>query len=159
MSYLTDNLLPNEKLMHETRLHGIVFVKPLVVLLLGLAIMAASRPYDDWLVWPGLVLAATGLGFLIPALFQWQTTELGVTDQRVMAKTGLIQRRSLEMVLHGVESIGVDQDILGRIVNYGTVIISGTGGTQERFTRIADPLDFRRAVNEQIGHEGRNDAR
>ena len=159
MSYLTDNLLPDEKLVHETRLHGIVFAKPLVVVLLGLALMAASRLYYDWLVWPGAALAVAGLAFLIPALLQWKTTELGVTDQRVMAKTGLVQRRSLEMVLHGVESIGVDQDILGRLVNYGTVIISGTGGTQERFTRIADPLDFRRAVNEQIGHEGRNAAR
>lgn len=150
MGYLLDNLLPGETLIHETREHGTVFFWPVVVLLLGLAGVAASFAVADWLLWVGLALLALGVLLFIPRYVDWRTTELGVTDQRVIAKTGFIQRRSLEMVLQGVESIGVDQAVLARILNYGTVTISGTGGTQETFRGIAEPFVFRRHVNEQI---------
>jgi hypothetical protein len=54
----------------------------------------------------------------------------------------------LELNLAKVESIGVEQTLLGRMLNYGTIVIVGTGGTRQPFKDIADPMSFRRAVNE-----------
>jgi uncharacterized membrane protein YdbT with pleckstrin-like domain len=65
-------------------------------------------------------------------------------------KTGVLQRRTVEMMLSKIEGVGVDQTLFGRIGNYGTVIVSGTGGTKEVFDEIADPLEFRRQVQTQL---------
>ena len=66
--------------------------------------------------------------------------------------TGLISRRTLEMNLEKVETIKVDQGIFGRILGFGTVTVVGTGGTKEAFKWMAEPLAFRRAVN-QLGSQ------
>ena len=65
-------------------------------------------------------------------------------------KLGTIRRRAIEMLLSKVEEIGVDQGVIGRVLGYGTVVIVGTGGSKEGFMLIADPLGFRRQVQEQI---------
>jgi uncharacterized membrane protein YdbT with pleckstrin-like domain len=68
----------------------------------------------------------------------------------VIFKVGLINRRTLELVLAKLETIGVEQGIPGRIFNYGTIIVTGTGGTKEPFRDIADPLEFRKHVQSQL---------
>ena len=96
-----------------------------------------------------------GLGglFLIVAgllgLSRWiisRTSEFAVTNKRVVIKVGLIRRHTLELLLAKVESIGVEQAVLGRILGYGTIVVVGTGGTRESFTNIAQPLEFRKQV-------------
>ena len=84
----------------------------------------------------------------------YKTTEFAVTNKRVIAKTGWIRRRSLELLLTKVESIGVSQPIMGRVFNYGTITVVGTGGTREPFHNIVEPMGFRKRVNAQI--EGLN---
>jgi uncharacterized membrane protein YdbT with pleckstrin-like domain len=74
-----------------------------------------------------------------------------VTNRRVLIKTGMSSRRTLDLMLSRVESIGVEESTAGRIFGYGSVIVRGTGGTPEPFLMIAHPQDFRRAVQEQIG--------
>jgi uncharacterized membrane protein YdbT with pleckstrin-like domain len=71
------------------------------------------------------------------------TTELAVTDRRVIYKTGVFQRHSMEMNVSKVETVGVNQSILGRILGYGTVVVRGTGGSFEPIPYIGDPLNFR----------------
>jgi uncharacterized membrane protein YdbT with pleckstrin-like domain len=68
----------------------------------------------------------------------------------VIVKVGLIHRHTLELVLAKVETVGVDQSILGRIFNFGTIIVTGTGGTQEPFKDIADPIGFRKQVQREL---------
>jgi uncharacterized membrane protein YdbT with pleckstrin-like domain len=75
---------------------------------------------------------------------------MAVTNRRVIIKTGLASRRSLEIMLAKVESIGVVEPTMGRILGYGTLTIHGTGGTPEPFSRIAHPSEFRREVQQQI---------
>ncbi len=72
-----------------------------------------------------------------------------MTTRRVLIKVGVLRRRSLELLLSKVESIGVDQGIVGRLLGYGTIIVTGTGGTKEPFRMIAAPLEFRRMVQQQ----------
>ena len=59
---------------------------------------------------------------------------------------GFIQRHTVETMLGKVESIGVEQSLVGRVLDYGTILVVGTGGTQDSFKNIANPLEFRRKV-------------
>lgn len=83
------------------------------------------------------------LGYLI-----WKATEMAVTNKRVIIKTGLVTRRTFELLLSKVESIGVKEGLMGRWLGYGLVIVKGTGGTPERFKNIALPQEFRRQVQQ-----------
>ena len=77
-------------------------------------------------------------------------TEMTVTNKRVFVKVGLAARRTIELLLSRVESIGVEESVMGRMLGYGTVIVHGTGGTPEVFNMIAHPLEFRTQVQQQI---------
>jgi uncharacterized membrane protein YdbT with pleckstrin-like domain len=97
-----------------------------------------------------LLLGVFGLGivcFLI-AFLRYKTTELAVTNKKVIAKFGFIQRDTIELLLNKAESIQVKQSILGRMLNYGTIIVSGAGNPQAPIPGIADPLEFRRQFME-----------
>lgn len=103
------------------------------------------------LIAPGvLLLAAWGLGliFLAVAYIRYKTTELAVTNKRVIAKFGFISRQTVELNIGKVESIQVNQSILGRLFNFGTLIISGAGNPQAPIANISDPMAFRRAFME-----------
>ena len=85
-----------------------------------------------------------GLVFWIMAWVKYATTELAITNKRVIAKSGLVQRKTMEMFLNKIESVQVDQGILARMFDYGTVTIAGTGIHSAPFANIAKPLEFRK---------------
>jgi uncharacterized membrane protein YdbT with pleckstrin-like domain len=91
-----------------------------------------------------LPLFGIGLLFWLWAWITYATTELAITNKRVIAKSGLIQRRTIEMFLEKIESIQVDQSVLGRLFDFGSVIISGTGVHSAPFRNISDPLALRK---------------
>jgi uncharacterized membrane protein YdbT with pleckstrin-like domain len=99
-----------------------------------------------------------GLFFLVGAaillgvgLIRKNSTEVAVSNKRVLIKTGFITRKSIEVLLLKVESIGVNESFLSRALGYGSVVIRGTGGTLESFGNIANPNEFRKQVQQQIG--------
>ena len=75
--------------------------------------------------------------------------EFVITNNRVVVKTGIISRYTFEMNLNKIETVNVDQSIMGRIFGFGTIIIVGTGGTKESFPNIAKPLEFRKKFQEE----------
>jgi uncharacterized membrane protein YdbT with pleckstrin-like domain len=113
--------------------------------------------HKHWIVyfWPVVLIAFWGLGLLLLPLvwLSTRTTELGVTNKKVIAKWGIISRRTIEQRLEKVDSIQVHQGIIGRFLNYGTISVHGSGITTTPIPRISDPLQFRRAVESAI--EGR----
>ncbi len=127
MGYIENNLMSDEKLIHRTNLHWIIFVLPAICSFFIL-----------------------GIPWLIVAFINYKTSEFGVTDKRVMIKTGFISRNTNETMLKKVEALNVDQGIIGRMLNYGTISVMGTGGTNNIFKGIKAPLDFRRKVQEQL---------
>ncbi len=155
MSYVDKNLMDGEQVMHRTRRHWIVYIRPLLVMFMGLALFAIVRIWGEpdaasaaqYALWIGLGIAAL---MAIPVGISRRTSEFAVTNKRVIVKVGWIQRRSLETLLTKIEAIEVIQGIWGRMLDYGTIIIIGTGGTKEHFELIASPLVFRRKVQEQI---------
>jgi uncharacterized membrane protein YdbT with pleckstrin-like domain len=144
VSYVDSHLMAGEKVVYRGLLNRIVYGSAVALLIIALVAWIAGGP-------------AWGLGFLVLALavglaahIRFTTSEFAVTDQRVLIKVGWLQRRSVETLLGKIEGIGVEQGIAGRLFGYGTIIVTGTGGTQETFTTIADPLQFRTRVQEQI---------
>ena len=142
-------LAPNELPVFKTSLHWIVFVRfvflsLLVFLLLALpfaiAVQALTASELGWLVLP---LPAF---IMIPPTLAYLSSELFVTNRRVLIKTGIVRRRTLEMFISKVESIAIDQSFLGRMLDYGTVIIRGTGGGEEPFATISHPIQLRNCV-------------
>ena len=148
MSYLEKNLLPGETVDYRAHLHPIIFLQPAFFALIGLAFVVfglvnAGLSYF-WMLGAVFLLYAAGVG--IDRAIHYASSEFAITNKRVVIKVGFINRKTLEMVLTKVETIRVDQSILGRVLNYGTIVVTGTGGTNEPFTSIANPLEFRRQV-------------
>jgi uncharacterized membrane protein YdbT with pleckstrin-like domain len=114
-SYVQSNLISGEEVIYEAQLHWIIFVSLRAILTLFIA------PLIDFL-----------------------TSEFAITNKRVIIKVGFISRRTLEINLQKIESISVDQTILGRILDYGNIVVIGTGGTKEPFSNISAPMEFRR---------------
>lgn len=150
MSYLDDHLLPGERIVYRARLHWIIFGAAIAVVTLGmvLAILLQLIQRDYWYL--GAAIAGFGLLLGIGPAIRYVTSEFAVTDRRVLSKVGFIERESDETLLSKVEAIGVDQGITGRLLDFGTVTITGTGGTQEAFSTISQPLEFRRQIQSQV---------
>ena len=148
MSYVEDHLLPGEELRYRAHLHKFIYVGPI---LLSLALLAGGiwALLND-LILAGLVIVAVASFPLAYAYVSYTSSEFAVTNKRLIIKVGWIQRRTLETMLSKVEAIGVDQTMFGRLFGFGTITVTGTGGTKEPFANIANPLDFRRQVQAQV---------
>jgi uncharacterized membrane protein YdbT with pleckstrin-like domain len=144
MGFVERNLLPNEQVTYRASLHWIIYLLPVIVLLAGVALALVIGGIA------GVVVGAIGLLLMIPPWIKSSSSEFAITNKRVVIKVGLIRRHSLELLLQKVEGIGVDQGIIGRILGYGTITVSGVGGTKEAFQRISNPLEFRRQVQASL---------
>jgi len=96
------------------------------------------------------LLLFSGVVVILAGMLRRNTTEMAVTNRRVIIKTGLASRKTIEMLLNKVESIEVSESTIGRLLGYGTVMMIGTGGTSEPFQKVAHPLEFRSQVQQQI---------
>ncbi|MGX9390417.1 PH domain-containing protein [Nitrobacteraceae bacterium UC4446_H13] len=149
--YIDDILQPGEKLLYSTNLHWVFYLPGLVGWAVSIALLIGSRTVTpDSLVLVCLVLSAAAalVAFYLSfrAWFKRWTTETDVTSLRVVHKEGFIKRRTFEMSLDKVESVDVNQSILGRILNYGDVTIRGVGEGVEKIKTIASPLAFRNFI-------------
>lgn len=161
MSYVEKHLIEGETIIYETRLHWIVLVVPILVgLLFGLTgvamfFLSARTPADSSVASQSMTIIgaaclAIALIFIVRGILMRNATEMTVTNKRVFVKVGLAARRTIELLLSRVESIGVEESVMGRMLGYGRVIVHGTGGTPEVFNMVAHPLEFRTQVQQQI---------
>ncbi len=109
-----------------------------------------TESHSNVLVWPALASFVVAAILFAVGLIKRNATEMGLTNKRVIVKTGLANRRTIELLLSRIESVVVEEPAMGRVLGYGTVIIRGTGGTPEVFEKIAHPLEFREQVQSQI---------
>jgi uncharacterized membrane protein YdbT with pleckstrin-like domain len=149
--YIDDILQPGEQVLYSTNAHWIFYFPAIVAWIAALAILMLERfVVDSTLILALLVLAGIvallALYWTLRAWFHRWTTETDVTNLRVVHKTGFIKRRTFEMSLDKVESVDVNQTILGRLLNYGDVTIKGVGEGREAIRTIASPLAFRNFI-------------
>jgi uncharacterized membrane protein YdbT with pleckstrin-like domain len=150
MSYVTRVLQPGEVVRHTASLHWIFYTRG-VLLCIAAAIVFAIVPKDQGFAYGvgmvvGWLILAAGLVLMAHVWYRWWTTEIAVTDRRIIYKTGLIYRETSEMNMDKVESVDVDQSILGRLLDYGDVSIVGTGSTWEKLRTIARPIELRNHI-------------
>jgi uncharacterized membrane protein YdbT with pleckstrin-like domain len=129
VSYIDDSLIEGEQVVHRARLS---WWSQFGLLVLGVV----------------LLVVVIGLFFLLAAWIKVRSTEIAITNRRIIAKFGFIRRHTVEINLDKVESLRVEQGVMGRFLNYGTLFIGGTGHAMAPMPDIADPLVFRRKFME-----------
>lgn len=161
MRYIEASLVPGETVVYQTRLHWIVMLRHA---LLGLLLLAGSGALLAYLIHQPRVadtsehlleggaaaLLLCGLVAIVAGVVRRNATEMAVTTRRVVVKTGLVNRKTVEMLLNKIETIEVSEPMTGRLLGYGSITIVGTGGTSEPFHKIARPLQFRSEVQQQL---------
>jgi uncharacterized membrane protein YdbT with pleckstrin-like domain len=151
MSYVKSVLQPGETIRYATDIHWMVYIPGVLLLVLGGAVYVVGLPLAQpgaaiflHLV-AGLVFAAAAVWLFIGWFRRW-TTEVAVTNKRIIYKRGFISRYTIEMHLDKVESVDVDQTVLGRILGYGDILIRGVGASLEPLRNIESPIEFRNHV-------------
>ena len=148
MSYIDRVLQPGETIVYASKLHWIVYLWGIAILMLGIAgvILLPRDAGRGLFLYASLAVSAIGLGILIVAWIKRVTTEIAVTNKRLIFKEGIISRRTMEMNIDKIESIDVNQSIPGRIFDYGTILVRGTGSGLEPLKRIDSPIELRNSV-------------
>lgn len=158
MSYIKDNLMPNEKILYTAQVNAAIFM-PGALSFIGMIFffISAMATKDNMatkilLIFIAIMFLIMTLKLSIEAAITIMTTELAITNRRVIAKTGFIHRNTIEILISKIESVKIYQNIIGRIMNFGTVTITGTGGTRESFQAIIDPTTAKKRINQIIEH-------
>ena len=150
MRYVRRVLQPDERIVYASRLHGLIFLPAFFVLLVALGVLVLSAKFEGEfhlaLEYVAAVIAALAFLSWLRAFVRQVTTEAAITDRRIIFKSGLLARHTQEMNLSKVESVDVNQSILGRLLGYGTIIVRGTGGSLEPMRMISRPLEFRNHI-------------
>ena len=147
MSYVDDNLMPGEKVKYRAKLHWIVFAQSIPLFIIGILSMGTGGELG--IAVGGIFILLAIVSALI-SFISYSSSEFAVTDKRFIAKVGLIKRETVELLLSKVEAIQVQQTVPGRIFGYGTITVSGTGGSKDPFNKISSPMKFRKCAQEQI---------
>ena len=154
-SYIEQSLAPGEKIVALFHLHWLVWLRMWFVLVVGALVATGIL----WL--GGAQIGGTSLGNVwwlalavaviaaVIALYEWiilRTIEQGVTNHRVIRKTGVVSRQSTELRLASIETVDLRQSFWGRIFGYGNIEITGRGETAMLLQRLADPIGAKRAI-------------
>jgi len=148
MSYLQHVLQPGEQVRHISSIHWIVYWPGVAVALLAVVAywFSETRFLTGMWRYTAYALALVAVVLLIKQWFNWWVTEIAVTNRRVIYKKGLVRRQTNEMNMDKVESVKINQSILGRMLDYGDVTILGTGEGFETLRTIASPIELRNSI-------------
>ena len=148
MSYVQRVLQPGEQIRHISSTHWILYWPGAGVALLAVIAWWFSETMRLTGFWryTAYALAVVAVVLLVQQWFQWWVTEIAVTNRRVIYKKGLVRRQTNEMNMDKVESVQIDQSILGRMLDFGNVTILGTGEGFEMLHTIASPMELRNSI-------------
>jgi uncharacterized membrane protein YdbT with pleckstrin-like domain len=142
LGYVDSSLLPDEQIVYKATLHWTIFWQCWVIILIGIVSLIFQPIVGGLIIFVGLLVG-------LRKFIEYKTSEFAVTTKRVIIKVGVFRRRTLELLLRQVEAISVEQAVLGRMLGFGSVTLTGTGGVREVFHNISSPLEFRRQIHSQ----------
>lgn len=142
MSYVEKSLHDNEKVKYSAKLHWKVFITPVVVFALGAYGIFMKPPYNVF----GLLGVLLSIVMALKALLNYLNSEFVVTNKRIILRQGIFSKTTVESSLNKIEGIGIEQSIIGRILNSGNIIISGIGGMKSIFFDVDNPIEFRKNI-------------
>ncbi len=148
MSYIKRVLQSGETILFTSRMHWVLYLPGLLVLVVGLAglILLPNRQAGGLFLYASLAVVAIALVVLFLAWIKRVTTEIAVTNRRLIFKEGFISRRTMEMNLDKIESIDVNQSVIARLMGYGTIVVRGTGSGLEPLKVVDEPIALRNSV-------------
>jgi uncharacterized membrane protein YdbT with pleckstrin-like domain len=149
MRYVDRVLQEGETVRHVATISWVGYLPGLLLWVIAgilLAILPSSPSARLFVLMVALIVFAIGTVLLVRAWWRRFTTEIAVTDRRIIYKRGFVRRYTVEMHMDKVESVDVDQSIWGRLCNFGDVIIHGTGVGLEPLRKIDRPLDLRNHI-------------
>jgi uncharacterized membrane protein YdbT with pleckstrin-like domain len=161
MNCIDRSLIAGERVLYHTKLHWIIMswfcvfaaavgTMGLYLLIEAIASIGDKHSSPGGLALGGLCLIIVGALAIAAGLLRRNTTEMAVTNKRVIIKAGLVANRITELFLTKIEGVIVNQGFWGRVFGYGSIVVRGTGGTEEAFHYVARPLEFRRQIEQQI---------
>ncbi len=144
MSYVNNNLMAGEGITYQAKIHWAIFFPSIACLVVATLLhVTATVDSEKGAKVIANILIIFSIWLALKAFIYKISTELAITNKRIIAKTGLIKRNTIELNHSKVESFAVNQSILGRILGFGTITISGTGGVKNPILGIDSPLEFR----------------
>lgn len=149
MSYVQKVLQPDERVVYQTKLSWAMYIPGLLLLAAAIVFFIVTHVIFTTTWWAdiiNLVLVIVAVFLLAQEWFERWTTEIAITDRRVIFKRGFIRRDTIEMGVEKVESVDVNQSLLGRLFDFGDITVRGTGAGLAPFRNIDSPLDFRSHV-------------
>lgn len=148
MGYVSENLLKDEEIKHVGAISWAVYLPAVLWLLAGLTLPSLLNVYDSMFMMASLLLIGVAIILFAKAAIFSLTTELVVTNKRVVLKAGLIERSTSEVAHNRIEGYFVDQGILGRVLSFGTIHVRGTGASSMTVPYVASPFEFRQRAAE-----------
>lgn len=157
MSYIKENLLPNEKILFSAQVNPTVFIPATfsfisMIFFIILYLIMKKSVFEISNIILAILFFFFTIRMGIEAAVMIFSTEFAITNRRIIAKSGFIHTNTLEILLSKIESINLHQNILGKWMNFGTITITGTGGTKGSFKAIIDPVKVRAKINQIIEH-------
>lgn len=147
MSYVSKTLLEGEEICYQARLHWWIYIMPLVLIFVSSYFLFGQ--FEVFIQCTGGVLLIIGLWNLLSRVLLALTSDFIVTNKRVILKTGLIRRSISDLQLNKAEGIIFDESLFGRLLGYGTILVT-TGGITNTYPYVASPMLLRKAINERI---------
>ena len=149
-SYIDASLVPGERVIKRARISGKFYAPPAAVTLLGFGFFIFVNIQRGWMGGYEFIIGIiTSAAWFITVWIRFRTTELAVTNRRILHSSGLASRSSSELDLTALESVSVEQGIFGKWLNYGSLTFMGTGGGYVNADYVESPLEFRKAVMER----------
>jgi uncharacterized membrane protein YdbT with pleckstrin-like domain len=166
MTYVEKVLAPDERVVYAASLHWIIYLQGLVFTIAG-GLLAFYAPNINHYIFGAnlsghslvkpigfiaLIIVLCGIFMLLGAYIRQRSTELVITDMRVIAKYGFISRATFELMLSRVTGVNFDQTVLGRIMGFGTIVVHGAGGDISPVDLVADPQTFQNQLMAALEH-------
>jgi uncharacterized membrane protein YdbT with pleckstrin-like domain len=171
MSYTEKVLLPDERIVYAAGIHWVVYLRGLAITIFG---GVASYYSYDFLLYAfgatitryaqhaaaglGLIIVLVGVAFLAGAYVRQTSTELVLTNKRIIAKYGFVSRTTFEIMISRITGANFDQTVLGRLLDFGTILVHGAGGEISPIDEVEEPQKFHQAlmaIMEKVRLEGR----
>ena len=147
MSFLDQNLLPGEEIIYRTKKHYIIFFTPALLIIVACVFLFNSNHY---VVKLAIFPAAAAVIAFLNQLLLYVTSEFAVTNKRVRMREGFFVRHTKETRLATIADVQVDQNVLGQLLNYGSVSLQAFGGSEDPFTLLDKPNEFQKQLQLQL---------
>ena len=137
----------SNSIVYQARLHWIIFFWPAIVFASALYVSEVSPLFRNI----GHITALLSLVWLVVMVMTYYFSVLIIKERHIILCTGILTRQTLDLSLNKIESIDIRQSVLGSLFQYGSLVITGTGGTRQYINYLNQPLTCRRHI-EQLMH-------